>query len=214
MDEALQNPINPTLPTMQFNTTLLHSCQINANNFWTPWIKCVRLQARAVITLLTWSGLCSWVCSTATQDKVQVFSVKCTFKQFEPALVCQTALKGFYCKSEERSMKSSGSHVVTFKLYPVMSLSGQVALWVMKAAGFEKDSLWTVYEQMKTKINAAEQRYHLFTPHIPLPFQNLVPTLPTMQRSPWVTSPQAVYQITCGFLWSHKGLYIAFSHMQ
>lgn len=33
MNEALKNPINTTLPTLQFNTTFSRSRQINANNF-------------------------------------------------------------------------------------------------------------------------------------------------------------------------------------
>ena len=41
-------------------------------------------------------------------------------------------------------------------------------------------------------------------------FQNLAPTLPTMQPSHWVTSLEAVYQITCSILWSHERLYTAF----
>ena len=42
---------------------------------------------------------------------------------------------------------------------------------------------------------------------IMLPFQKLVPTFPTMQLSHWVTSLEAVYQITWSFLGSHKRLY-------
>ena len=45
-------------------------------------------------------------------------------------------------------------------------------------------------------------------------FLNLVTTLPTMQFSHWVTSLEAIYQITCSVLWSHKRLYITFSHIQ
>ena len=39
-------------------------------------------------------------------------------------------------------------------------------------------------------------------------FQSLVPMLPTMQHSHWVTSLEAVYQITCSNLW--KRLYATF----
>ena len=38
----------------------------------------------------------------------------------------------------------------------------------------------------------------------------VVPTLPTMQFSHWVTSLEAVRQITCSFLWSRKRLYSSF----
>ena len=43
-------------------------------------------------------------------------------------------------------------------------------------------------------------------------FQDLLPTLPMMQRSHWVTSLEAVYQIACSFLWSHENLYPTFFH--
>ena len=33
---------------------------------------------------------------------------------------------------------------------------------------------------------------------------SLIPTLPTMQLGCWVTSMEAIHQITCGFFWSHK----------
>ena len=36
---------------------------------------------------------------------------------------------------------------------------------------------------------------------------NLAPTLPTMQFSHTGTSLEAIYQITCSFLWSHKRRY-------
>ena len=36
------------------------------------------------------------------------------------------------------------------------------------------------------------------------PFQNLVPTLPTMQVGYWVMSPKSTHTIKCSFLWSHK----------
>ena len=40
-------------------------------------------------------------------------------------------------------------------------------------------------------------------------FPNLAPTLPTMQFSHTGTSLEAIYQITCIFLWSHKRRYIS-----
>lgn len=40
--------------------------------------------------------------------------------------------------------------------------------------------------------------------------KNLVPTLPAMQLSHCVTSPEAVYQIKSSFLWSHKKLFTTF----
>ena len=40
------------------------------------------------------------------------------------------------------------------------------------------------------------------------------PTLPTMQHSHWVTSLEAIYQIACSFLCSHKRLYSTFSHLE
>ena len=44
-------------------------------------------------------------------------------------------------------------------------------------------------------------------------FNNLVPTLPTMQLSYWVTSLETVYQIICSFLWSPKRMYTTlFTH--
>ena len=44
-------------------------------------------------------------------------------------------------------------------------------------------------------------------------FKTLAPTLPTMQLCHRLTSLEAVYQITCSFLCSHKRLfYCVFSH--
>ena len=44
-------------------------------------------------------------------------------------------------------------------------------------------------------------------------FQNLEPTLSTMQPSNWVTSLEDIYQIMRSFLWSHKRLHITLFHI-
>ena len=57
------------------------------------------------------------------------------------------------------------------------------------------------------KIDTAEPEISpSFTPLILLPFQNMVPKLPTMQFGNWVTSLESIDQITCSFLWRHKKL--------
>ena len=51
---------------------------------------------------------------------------------------------------------------------------------------------------------------HFFIPSNFLHFQNLVPTLPTIQLN-HQTSLEDVYQISCSFIWSQKkGLYYFF----
>ena len=50
------------------------------------------------------------------------------------------------------------------------------------------------YEQM-IKMIQQNQRYLHFIPRVLLPFQNLVPTLPTVQPSRWVASLEAIYSL-------------------
>ena len=59
------------------------------------------------------------------------------------------------------------------------------------------------------KIDTADISFYIT--HLLLPFQNLMPTLPTMQPSPYVTSLEAIYQVACSFVLTHKRLYTTFS---
>ena len=61
-----------------------------------------------------------------------------------------------------------------------MSLSGQIALWVVQATGFKKQS---------TGLHCPPITEPETLPFYSMcPFQNMLPTLPTMQLSHLVTS--------------------------
>lgn len=87
----------------------------------------------------------------------------------------------------------------------------------MLTPGFGKQSIGLILpscntfellmESLKTNLKWYRRTgdFTFFIPHVLLPLQNLEPTLPTM-LSHWLTSPEAIHQIPCTFLWSHKGL--------
>ena len=59
------------------------------------------------------------------------------------------------------------------------------------------------YVSSWSELIQENERYNLF---YSTPSSSLVPSLPTMQRTHWVTSLDAIHQITCSFLRSHTGL--------
>ena len=77
-------------------------------------------------------------------------------------------------------------------------LSGKAALWVMWPPGFQKG------RQMKNIWFCCIDFNHLFFGNAILDqrsaFQNLAPTLSTVQLSHWMTSLEAIHQMTCIFL--------------
>ena len=86
-------------------------------------------------------------------------------------------------------------------------------IWQQRKCGWAASSVWNSfsfiwYTEIKGWCHSNQSwkkhfRHHLFCLlHIFLPFQNMVPTLPTMHFSHWATSLEAIYRITCSFLWS------------
>ena len=84
--------------------------------------------------------------------------------------------------------------LVSLHFYWLMyqSFSGSDALWVMRALGFEKQAtVGLTMDSLKPNDknrSKGTRDITFFTPHILLSFQNLVPTLPRMHLSHWVTS--------------------------
>ena len=129
----------------------------------------------------------------------QCYTLKCVKRSWIVLLYCEKSSINSFVAPEDASYNLINC--------PQWCLCGYVALWVMLATGFAKQSTHLHCAHI-TLCGHFEISPFSFTSFF-LPFKiNMVPSLPTMQFSHWAASPQAMTRLHAASSGTTKGFYI------